>query len=53
MMIFMERIEPPPPLVQQTDAELLKLRLEAITVEDHWVRDFIDRLAGIDRETKH
>jgi hypothetical protein len=53
MIIFMENIEPPLPLVPQTDDEIRRLRLEALTVEDRWVRNFIDRLAGVDRDTKH
>jgi hypothetical protein len=53
MMIFMGRIEPPPPLVPQTNDEQLRLRLEAIAAEDRWVRNFIDRLAGVDPDTKH
>jgi hypothetical protein len=53
MIVFMENIEPPLPLDPQRDAELLRLRLETIAVEDHWVRNFIGRLAGVGRETKH
>jgi hypothetical protein len=52
MMIFMERIAPPPALPLTAD-ERLKLKLESIAIEDRWVRNFIDRLAGIDRDTRH
>jgi hypothetical protein len=52
-MIFMERIEPPPPLVPLTDDERLKAISEAIASEDLWVKNFIDRLAGLVRDVKH
>jgi hypothetical protein len=29
------------------------LRTEAIAVEDRWIQNFIDRLAGVVREVKH
>ena len=50
MMVFMEQIEPPPPLVSPTVDEQLQLRLEAIAEEDRWVKNFIDRLAGVIQE---
>jgi hypothetical protein len=46
MMIYTEKIEPPPPLVPLTNEELLKLKMEAIVDEDRWVKNFIDRLVG-------
>jgi hypothetical protein len=49
MIIFMERIEPPPPIVQVTDDESVKLKMEAIASEDRWVRNFIDCLTGVVR----
>jgi hypothetical protein len=52
MMIFMESIEPPPS-VSLTDEEQLKVLLDAITNEDSWINDFIDRLAGVVRDMKH
>jgi hypothetical protein len=52
MIIFMERIEPPPP-VPVSDAESVKLRMEAIAKEDRWVKNLIDRLAGVVRNVKH
>ncbi len=52
MMIFMEKIEPPP-LVPLTDDEILKLRLEAKEKDDLWVKNFLDRLAGAVRDLKH
>jgi hypothetical protein len=51
MMIFMESIEPPPPL-RPTDEEQLKVILDAIESENRWVKDFIDRLAGVARDLK-
>lgn len=41
-----------PPLVPLTDDELMKQRSEALEIEDRWVRNLIDRLAGIP-DTKH
>jgi hypothetical protein len=52
MLIFIEQIEPPPPLVSPTDDGQLKLRLEAIAEEDRWVKNFIDRLAGVIQDPK-
>jgi hypothetical protein len=53
MMIFMEKIEPPRPLVPLTDDELVRLRMEAIANEELWVKSFIDRLAGVVQDMKH
>jgi hypothetical protein len=51
MMIFMEKIEPPP--VLQTNEEQLKaILLDAIENENRWVKNFIDRLAGVVWEIK-
>jgi hypothetical protein len=36
-----------------TDDEQMKLITEAVASEDHWVKDFIDRLAGVVRDLKH
>ena len=47
MMIFIEKIEPPPRVVPLTDDEQLKAISEAIASEDLWVKNFIDRLAGV------
>jgi hypothetical protein len=44
MMIYQEKIA--------ADAQV-KLRLEAIELEDRWVADFIDRLTGVVRKSKH
>jgi hypothetical protein len=52
MIIFMEKIEPRPP-VPLTDEERLQLRLEAVESDDLWVKNFIDRLAGVVQDTKH
>jgi hypothetical protein len=51
MMIFMESIEPPRP-VPQTDEEQLQVILAAVESENRWVKDFIDRLAGVVRDLK-
>jgi hypothetical protein len=53
MMIFMQKIEPPPRVVPLTDDELMKAISEAIASEDLWVKNFIDRLAGVVRDVKH
>jgi hypothetical protein len=51
MMIYQEKIAPP--LVPLTADERTTLRLEAIANEDRWVKNFIDRLAGVVRASKH
>jgi hypothetical protein len=51
MMIYQEKIAPP--LVPLTEDEQWKLRLAAIESEDLWVRNFIERLAGVVRSMKH
>jgi hypothetical protein len=51
MMIYQEKIAPP--LVPLTEDEQCKLRLAAIASEDLWVRNFIDRLAGVVRNMRH
>jgi hypothetical protein len=53
MMVFMEKIEPPRPRVPLTDDELVRLRMEAIASEDLWVKNFIDRLAGVVQDMTH
>jgi hypothetical protein len=50
MMIYMEKIEPPP--VSLTDEERSQVTQEAIESENRWVKDFIDRLAGVVRDLK-
>ena len=52
MMIFMEKIAPPPPLIQVPDEEISKLA-ERLAHEDRWVKNLIDGLAGILRDQKH
>jgi hypothetical protein len=47
MMIFMENIEPPPPLVQVPDDEIISKMAERLAQEDRWVKNLIDGLAGI------
>jgi hypothetical protein len=52
MMIYQEKIaRPPAPLT--ADEEQMKLIAEAIADEDRWVKNFIDRLAGVVRDLKH
>jgi hypothetical protein len=51
MMIYYEKIAQP--LAPLTNEEQKKLRLEAIESEDLWVKNFIDRLAGVVRDLKH
>ena len=52
MMVFMEKIDPPPPLVQPTDEEQLKLKFEELASDDLWVKNLIDGLAGVIRDMK-
>jgi hypothetical protein len=49
MMVYQETIAPPPPML--TDEEQTKLK--AIAAEDRWVKNFIDRLAGVVLDLKH
>ena len=51
-MIFMEKIAPPLP-IPVTDEEELKVIAESIERENRWVKDFIDRLAGVVRDMKY
>jgi hypothetical protein len=46
MIIFMENIAPPPPLVQVPDEEISKLA-ERLTQDDRWVKNLIAGLAGV------
>jgi hypothetical protein len=48
MMVYQEKIAPPPPL-PWTDEEQTK----AIAAEDRWVKNLIDGLAGTLRNVKH
>jgi hypothetical protein len=50
MMVYQETIAPPLPL-PLTDEEQTKLK--AIAAEDRWVKNFIDRLAGVVLDLKH
>jgi hypothetical protein len=51
MMIYQEKIAPP--FAPLTHEEEMKLILESILSEDRWVRNFIDRLAGVTPDVKH
>ena len=51
MMIYQERIAPPL-AIPLTDDEQMKVIAEAVASEDRWVKNFIDRLAGVVREMK-
>lgn len=51
MMVYQEKIAPP--LAPLTDEEQMKLRIESRDSEDRWVKNFIDRLAGVVRDMKH
>jgi hypothetical protein len=57
MIMFTETIASPPPLVPLTDDEQMKLIADLAIVdlaqEDRWVKDFIDRLAGVIQAIKH
>jgi hypothetical protein len=50
MMVYQEKIAPP--LAPLTDSEEMKLIRESIAEEDRWVKNFIDRLAGVIRDAK-
>ena len=52
MKVFIEKIDPPPPVSPLTDEELA-LKLEALASDDRWVKNIVDALAGITRDTKH
>jgi hypothetical protein len=51
MMNFQEKIAPP--LAPLTDDEQLQALVESLESEDLWVKDFIERLAGVVRRLKH
>jgi hypothetical protein len=51
-MIYQEKIAPPSP-IPLTDDEQLKVIAETVASENRWVKDFIDRLAGVVGELKH
>jgi len=57
MIMFTETIAPPPPLIPLTDDEETKLAADLVIAdllqEDRWVKDFIDRLAGVIAGMKH
>ncbi len=57
MIMFTETIAPSPPLVPLTDDEQMKLAADLaianLAQEDRWVKDFIDRLAGVIHDMKH
>jgi hypothetical protein len=47
MMIFMEKIEPPPLIVHVMDEDMISKMAERLAQEDRWVKNLIDGLAGI------
>jgi hypothetical protein len=51
MMVYQEKIAPP--LAPPTDEEQMTLIRKSIADEDRWVKNFMDRLAGVIREIKH
>jgi hypothetical protein len=55
MIMFTETIAPP--LIPLTDDEEMKLATDLVIAdllqEDRWVKDFIDRLAGVIDGMKH
>jgi hypothetical protein len=51
MIIYQENIAPP--LAPLNRDEQKKLQMERAASEDHWVEDFINRLAGVIRDIKH
>jgi hypothetical protein len=53
MMVYQEKIAPPPPLALLTAGKQLQLKIEALASDDRWVKDIIDGLAGVLRDVKH
>ena len=53
MMVDFENIAAPRPPVPLTDEEQIQRTAELLTEDDRWVKNFIDRLAGVIREIKH
>jgi hypothetical protein len=53
MMVYLEKIDPPMPIVPLTAEDRLKLRREEQASDDIWVKNFIDDLAGVIRDLKH
>jgi hypothetical protein len=51
MIVYQEKIAPP--LVPLTNEEQMKLIAESMANEDRWVKNFIERLAGVIRDAKH
>lgn len=51
MMIYQEKIAPP--IVPLNDNEQREAQKQITASEDHWVEDFINRLAGVIRDIKH
>jgi hypothetical protein len=51
MMIYQEKIAPL--LAPLSEEEQMKLITDSIASEDRWVKDFIERLAGVIRDIKH
>lgn len=52
MKVFIEKIDPPPPLSPLSDEEQLALKLEELASDDLWVKNLIDGLAGVLRDVK-
>ena len=50
MAVYQEKIAPP--LAPLTEDEEAKLKLKAITDEDRWVKNFIERLGSVVRDLK-
>ncbi len=50
MIVFMEKIAPPPTAVAE---EAVRKLAERLVAEDRWVKNLIDGLAGILRDVKH
>ena len=51
MIVFTEKIAPPPPGID-TDEETVRKLAENLQ-DDRWVKNLIDGLAGILRDAKH
>jgi hypothetical protein len=51
--VYIEKIDPPPPLSPLSGEEQLALKLEELASDDRWVKNIIAALAGVIRDVKH
>jgi hypothetical protein len=53
MIIFTEKIAPPPPITVAPDEAVIRKLAEDLLQDDRWVKNLIDGLAGVLRDVKH